>query len=142
VLGAVAAVLLLGVGGLAVSASSALSDQDKKIKTLQAQASNDADADAAVAAASAPVDTAGLQTKYKAVKDADSGVSAAIQKWNTDENTKFGVVLDALEKCYKTVDDYNRAVAPANAAQRGTLPAKVDLSNPQTDCSRTSLRRL
>jgi hypothetical protein len=143
ILAVLTVLLVVALGAVAVVTMNSLNSLNKDLTTAKKQADTDsAERQQASAKAAASVDVAALKTKYEAVKTADKTAADAVKAWANVNGTKFGTVISAIEKCYRAADDYDRAAAPAAADALGGLPVKVDINNPQTDCSRTSLSSL
>jgi len=143
-LGVVVLALAGAEGAVLVSAQHRRDTDDRKLSAAHSRASQDsAESETPGALDVKAPDLAALQTSLKAVQSADRDVDAAVSRWQNVNGTKFRDVTEALETCFRRVDDYNRAAGPYSASQlTGGLPAKIDLANAATDCGRPALARI
>jgi hypothetical protein len=144
ILAVLAVLLLIGELALVVASNRALSEQNRALVAARAQAARDT-AERDAARAERDKEAAGasaLPAKLQAVKAADKAVASAIHSWMTINSTKFGTVIEAIEKCYLAVDDYDRAAATVPADALAGQPASVDLAAADTDCGRLALATL
>ena len=143
-LGVVVLTLAGAEGAVLVSAQHRRDTDDRKLSAAHSRASRDsAESETPGALDVKAPDLTALQASYKAVQSADRGVDAAVSRWQNVNGTKFRDVTEALETCFRRVDDYDRAAGPYPASQlTGGLPAKIDLANAATDCGRPALARI
>jgi hypothetical protein len=132
--------LVIGEAALLTLSTHSRNVLDRQLTAEKKQAAADAEETTVPGAADPPaLDAVTLQTKYKAVQDADKAAAGAVTTWHNVVGTKFGTVRQAIQHCYYVVDDYNRSAAPYPQQQLGGLPARIDLASPNTDCSRKTL---
>jgi len=144
VLGVVVLALAGAEGAVLVSAQHRRDSDERKLSAAHSRAGQDsAESETPGALDVKAPDLAALQAGYKAVQSADRDVDSAVSRWQNVNGTKFRDVTEALETCFRRVDDYNRAAGPYSASQlTGGLPAKIDLANAATDCGRPALARI
>ena len=139
----VAAILLLaGVVVAAVLGFGHVGRLHDEAASLRAARNGDASAAAAaVEKQKADLRAADLPGKLSDVRDADAAADAAFRRWDSG-SVKFGVLDDAMDKCDDTVDAYNRAAAPFPDSLLGSMPKRIDLTEPSTDCGRNFTSRI
>lgn len=78
---------------------------------------------------------AALDQKLQRVKDLDKAADGAFRQWKAG-SAKFGVLNNAMNDCNDSVAEYNRAAGPFPDSMFGSLPRRINLDNPETDCGR------
>lgn len=82
-------------------------------------------------------------TRYQHVLEMDRSTDDAYRRWTTVPGTRFSTVSETVQRCFGAVDTYD--VVAARYPQdlfTGTAPARIDLSDPRTDCGQAFWTRL
>jgi hypothetical protein len=136
-LAALALVLVAGITVTAILGINHITKLHNQANVLRAE--RDTDNKAAQAARDkqkSDLQAADLAGKLKRVHDLDAAADDAFAKWDAG-TAKFGVLDDAMDRCDDAVDVYNRAAAPFPTDLLGSLPPRIDLTQPSTDCGRS-----
>lgn len=79
--------------------------------------------------------SAGLDSLLQRVKDLDRAADVAFRSWRGG-TARFGVLDGAMNDCDDAVIAYNVAAAVFPDQLFTTLPKRINLDNPETDCGR------
>lgn len=143
ILGAVIGLLAVGLALTLVLGLNSVNHVKHQATTLREEKDAAAKADqAATAKQQSDFRNADLATKLQHVKDLDKATDTAFNGWSNG-STKFGVLSQAMAACDDAVDDYDRTAAPFPASMfSATLPQKIDIADPATDCGRAFTGRI
>ncbi|GIJ72503.1 hypothetical protein Voc01_074200 [Virgisporangium ochraceum] len=133
---AAAVVLAAAIAVTATLGWSAVSDLRRGVSDREAEQTRVAQQEEA-AARKVPEDfrSAGLESKLQRVKDLDKAADVAFRAWR-DGGIRLGLLDEAMDACNDAVIAYDVAAGPFPDRLFTSLPKRIDLKNPETDCGR------